>query len=149
MLASEWLARGDRDGALGVEGARLVPMHQVREPRGLLTVGEMGRDLPFVPRRFFVISQVPDENIRGEHAHRELHQLLVCLAGAVTAEVDDGRARRVIVLDAPGVGLHMAPMVWGAQYHYSADAVLLVLASREYDAADYIRDYEEFLRRRR
>ena len=130
---------------LGVLGARLVPLHAVQEARGLLTVGEAGRQVPFVPRRYFVISGVPDENIRGEHAHIALHQFLVCLAGSVVAEVDDGRTRRAVRLDTPRVGLHMQPMVWGAQHHYSRDAVLLVLASREYDPADYVRDYARFL----
>ena len=82
---------------------------------------------------------------RGEHAHRKLHQMLVCLTGSVTAEVDDGSARSTVLLDCPHVGLYMGPMVWGAQHHYSRDAVLLALASHEYDPADYIRDYDAFL----
>jgi len=130
---------------LDVAGARLVRLHAVLEARGLLTVGEALREVPFVPRRYFVISSVPDEDIRGEHAHRSQHQFLVCLAGRVTAEVDDGRRRAAAILDTPRVGLYMPPMTWGAQHHYSRDAVLLVLASHEYDPADYVRDYARFL----
>jgi hypothetical protein len=148
LSATDWLTGGAVPERL-VDGARLVRLRAVQEPRGLLTVGEAGRQLPFQARRYFVVSQVPDENIRGEHAHRELHQFLVCLAGSVVAEVDDGSERRAVVLDTPRVGLHMGPMVWGAQHRYSRDAVLLVLASREYDPADYIRDYERFLQLRR
>ena len=129
---------------LGVGGAALVRMHSIYEARGHLTVGEMGRGLPFVPRRFFVVSDVPDESIRGEHAHRALHQLLVCLAGSVVAEVRDGERARSVVLDVPHVGLHIPPMVWGVQHHYTRDAVLMVLASAEYDPADYIRDFSAF-----
>jgi hypothetical protein len=142
--ALEWSRDASTQG-LGVAGARLVRLHAIEEARGLLTVGEAARELPFVPRRYFVISGVPDENVRGEHAHLALDQFLVCLAGSVVAEVDDGRARATIVLDTPRVGLHVGPMVWGAQHHYSRDAVLLVLASREYDAADYVREYARFL----
>lgn len=142
--ASEWLGTAE-DAGLGVERAQLVRLHAVLEARGLLTVGEAGRQLPFVPRRYFVISGVPDENIRGEHAHLALDQFLVCLAGSVVAEVDDGNARAGVLLDTPRVGLHVGPMVWGAQHHYSRDAVLLVLASHEYDPADYVRDYARFL----
>ena len=142
--ASEWLG-GNEDGGLGVQGACLVRLHAVAEARGLLTVGEAGRQVPFVPRRYFVISGVPDENIRGEHAHLALDQFLVCLAGSVVAEVDDGRTRAGVLLDTPRVGLHVGPMVWGAQHHYSHDAVLLVLASHEYAPADYVRDYTRFL----
>jgi hypothetical protein len=146
--AREWFADTGASGAL-VEGASLVRLHMVEEARGLLTVGEVGRQLPFEPRRYFVISNVPDENVRGEHAHLELQQFLVCLAGSVVAEVDDGTHRRAVRLDTPRVGLHMAPMVWGAQHHYSHDAVLLVLASHEYDAADYVREYARFSQLRR
>jgi hypothetical protein len=134
---------------LGVGGASLVRMHSIYEARGHLTVGEMGRGMPFVPRRFFVISDVPDEGIRGEHAHRALDQLLVCLAGSVVAEVTDGTSRRSVLLDVPHVGLHIPPMVWGVQHHYTRDAVLMVLASAEYDPADYIRDFSEFKSLRR
>lgn len=147
LSAKQWLLEG-RDGLALVRGARLVRLHAVEEARGLLTVGEVARHLPFTPRRYFVISNVPDENIRGEHAHRALEQFLVCLSGSVCAEVDDGRERRTVVLDTPRVGLHMESMVWGAQHHYSRDAVLLVLASLPYDAADYVREYAEFRRLR-
>ena len=148
LYAGKWLAEGHAQEDL-VRGARLVRLHAVEEARGLLTVGEVERQLPFRPMRYFVISNVPDEDIRGEHAHRELHQFLVCLAGTVVAEVDDGRSRRTVRLDTPRVGLHMAPMVWGAQHQYSRDAVLLVLASAAYDAGDYVREYDRFLELRR
>jgi hypothetical protein len=59
--------------------------------------------------------------------------------------VDDGQLRQEFRLDRPDVGLYLPPMMWGTQYNYSPDAVVLVFASREYDAGDYIRDYEEFL----
>ena len=141
--ARDWAA-DPASAPLEAGGARLVRLHAVEEARGLLTAGEASRHLPLVARRYFVVSGVPDENIRGEHAHLALHQFLVCLAGRVTAEVDDGRRRAAVVLDTPRVGLYMPPMTWGAQHHYSRDAVLLVLASHEYDPADYVRDYARF-----
>ncbi|HEX4333706.1 MAG TPA: FdtA/QdtA family cupin domain-containing protein [Usitatibacter sp.] len=144
LRASQWLADPKAPADLEMDGARLVRMHSVVEPRGRLTVAEMNRGLPFAPRRFFVISQVPGVDIRGEHAHRRLEQLLVCLAGSVVAEVSDGRRWRAVHLDCPDVGLYIPPMVWGAQHDYSREAVLLVLASAEYDSADYIRDLDTF-----
>jgi hypothetical protein len=60
--------------------------------------------------------------------------------------VDDGRDRHEVALDGPDVGLYIPPLVWGTQYRYTADAVLMVLASDKYEPGDYIRDYEEFLR---
>ena len=134
-------------------GVRLFPLVDIREARSRLLAAETGAPLPFVPRRWFVVMDVPSTDIRGEHAHRKLEQMLICIKGEVCVMVDDGRRRRQLRLDDPGKGLYIPPMVWAAQYNYSADAVLLVLASAAYDARDYIRDYEEFLgllaRRRR
>ena len=130
---------------LRVKGASLHRLTLVKDVRGNLTVGEIGAGLPFVPRRYFVVSDVPNTRVRGEHAHRKLKQYLVCLRGQCSVIVDDGVRREEIALDTPEVGLYVPPMVWAVQYRYSPDAVVLVLASAEYDARDYIRDYEDFL----
>jgi UDP-2-acetamido-3-amino-2,3-dideoxy-glucuronate N-acetyltransferase len=144
LSARSWFDAGGARKELA-RGASLVRQHAIFEARGHLTVGEMGKGLPFVPRRFFVISEVPAEDIRGEHAHRELHQFLLCLAGSVVVEVDDGERQAAVRLDCPHAGVHLEPMVWASQHTYTRDAVLLVLASAEYDAADYIRVHEEFI----
>lgn len=144
LSISAWLSDPDPD-ALGIAGTRLVKQRTIVERRGRLTVGQTGDGLPFLPRRYFVISEVPEMDIRGEHAHRRLHQFLVCLAGSVIVDVDDGARRATVVLDSPEAGVHIPPMVWASQHDYTRDAVLLVMASAEYDAADYIRDHAEFL----
>lgn len=113
--------------------------------RGNLIVGETPQGLPFQVERFFVVSNVPPGEPRGIHAHRKCHQFLVCVSGSVKAMFDDGISREVVSLNQPNLGLYMPPMTWGAQYDFSADAVLLVLASDKYDEVDYIHDYEEFL----
>jgi hypothetical protein len=101
-------------------------------------------DLPFVPKRTFVVFDVPTRDVRGEHAHRVCHQFLVCVTGSVLAVVDDGEGREEYA-STVRPRLYMPPMTWGTQYQYSSDAVLLVFASHEYDADDYIRDYDLFL----
>jgi acetyltransferase-like isoleucine patch superfamily enzyme len=131
--------------ATPVRGVTLHRLRRVDDLRGALVVGEIERDVPFTVRRFFVVFDVANEEIRGEHAHRTLHQFLVCLRGRVHLMVDDGAGRAELVLDAPSLGVHLPPMVWGTQYRHSPDAVLLVLASAHYDPADYVRDYREFL----
>ena len=108
--------------------------------RGKLTYGEIGDHVPFEVKRYFVVHGVPDERIRGEHAHRTLHQFLVCLAGSCRVMTDDGSIRQDHVLDSPSKGLHIQPMIWSTQYAFTRDAVLLVLASERYDSSDYIRD---------
>ena len=128
-----------------VRGVTLHRLKRVNDLRGSLVVGEVARAVPFEVRRFFFIFDVANEGIRGEHAHRDLHQFLVCLRGRVFLMVDDGTARAEFVLDSPALGVHLPPMVWGSQFRYSPDALLLVLASDYYRPEDYIRDYREFL----
>jgi UDP-2-acetamido-3-amino-2,3-dideoxy-glucuronate N-acetyltransferase len=105
--------------------------------------------VPFEVRRYFLVFDVASEHIRGEHAHRMLHQFLVCVTGHCNVVTDDGANRHEVVLDSPSKGVYIPPMVWATEYKFSRDAVLMVLASEYYDAADYIRDYTEFLALRR
>ena len=129
-----------------VRGVKLIHLRHVEDMRGDLCATEWQRDLPFVPRRVFLVYNVPNARVRGEHAHKECHQFLVCVKGSLAVVVDDGNNREEYVLEQPWVGLYLPPRVWGIQYKYSGDAILMVYASHEYDPADYIRDYEEFLR---
>jgi UDP-2-acetamido-3-amino-2,3-dideoxy-glucuronate N-acetyltransferase len=124
-----------------VEGVTLYRLPLVQDLRGHLSAAE---NLPFEIKRYFLVFQVPTREARGEHAHRKLHQFLVCVHGECHLIVDDGRRREEIVLDSPSLGVHLCPMVWGIQYQYSSDAVLLVFASDVYQPEDYIREYEEF-----
>jgi acetyltransferase-like isoleucine patch superfamily enzyme len=130
---------------LRVARASLRRIPKITDLRGALSFGEIGAHLPFEPKRFFAVYDVPGREVRGEHAHRELHQFLICLKGSCAVVLDDGQARDEIFLDTPEIGLHIPPMVWGIQYLYSTDALMLVLASDIYRAADYIRDYDEFI----
>jgi UDP-2-acetamido-3-amino-2,3-dideoxy-glucuronate N-acetyltransferase len=127
-----------------VKGVRLHHMLKVVDPRGNLTVGEFCRTVPFAAKRYFIVFDVPSLETRGEHAHRECHQFLICVRGSCAVIADDGVHRDEFVLDSPERGLHLSPMVWGVQYKYSQDAVLLVFASHYYDNNDYIRDYPDF-----
>jgi UDP-2-acetamido-3-amino-2,3-dideoxy-glucuronate N-acetyltransferase len=139
------LVRADATASAS-SGNALKQLTRVDDMRGALTAIEFVRDLPFIPKRSFMVYAVPSSEIRGEHAHRACHQFLVCVHGSVSVLIDDGSTRHALLLDQPHVGLHIPPMVWATQYRYSADAVLLVFASEAYDAADYIRDYAEFVR---
>lgn len=125
-----------------------VTLHELRvaaDLRGKLSVAEFGLDIPFEPKRYFVVYDVPSRETRGEHAHKQCHQFLVCLKGQCVAVADDGVSRQEFLLDRNNKGLYMPPMIWGTQYQYSPDAVLLVFASEHYDPEDYIREYDEFL----
>jgi acetyltransferase-like isoleucine patch superfamily enzyme/dTDP-4-dehydrorhamnose 3,5-epimerase-like enzyme len=128
-----------------VEGVQVFDLPVFSDMRGSLLVGEFERHIPFVPKRYFMVFDVPSRETRGEHAHRVCQQFLVCVRGSCAAVVDDGRSRMELSLDTPQRGLYLPPMVWGVQYKYSEDAVLLVFASEHYDPDDYIRKYSDFL----
>lgn len=131
--------------ATDVRGVTLHRLKQVEDLRGSLSVGEFPQDVPFDVSRYFLVFDVPSAETRGEHAHHVCHQFLLCVKGSCAVVADDGERRQEFLLDRPDLGVHLPPMVWGIQYKYSADAVLLVFASQRYAAADYIRDYDEFL----
>ena len=129
-----------------VRGVTFHELKAVPDMRGSLSVGEFERDIPFEPKRYFLVFDVPTVETRGEHAHHECHQVLIAVKGSVSVVADDGSAREEFRLDRSSLGIYLPPMTWGIQYRYSADAVLLVFASHYYDNADYIRDHGEFLR---
>jgi len=128
-----------------VRGVTLKKLPRYQDMRGALSVGEFSKDLPFQPKRYFLVFDVPSQETRGEHAHRICHQFLICVKGSVRVLADDGVRREEFKLDSPSVGLHLPPMIWGTQYQYSPGAVLLVFASEEYDSGEYIRHYDEFI----
>jgi len=128
-----------------VRGVRLFELPHFIDHRGGLSVGEFGREIPFKALRYFLTFDVPGEEVRGEHAHRTCEQFFICVSGACTVRVDDGVTHEEHVLDRPTLGIYVPPMVWALEHKHSPDSRLLVFASHHYDAADYIRDYNEFL----
>jgi UDP-2-acetamido-3-amino-2,3-dideoxy-glucuronate N-acetyltransferase len=131
---------------LGVQGVTLHELPIVSDLRGTLSFAEYENSLPFLPKRYFLVFDVPSKDVRGEHAHRECHQFLVCVKGSCSVVVDDGQNRAEVLLNRPNLGIHIPPLVWATEYKYSEDAVLMVLASEAYRAEDYIRDYDMFLK---
>lgn len=129
-----------------VSGVKILKLPLIEDMRGNLTVAEFEHLTPFIPKRCFFVFNVPSREIRGEHAHRTLHQFLICVKGSCSVVVDDGTNRQEITLNDITTGLYIPPMVWGIQYKYTEDAVLMVLASDIYNPDDYIRDYDDFLK---
>ena len=128
-----------------VKDVALYHFPLVNDIRGDLVFGEFEKTVPFIAKRFFVITNVPSLQVRGEHAHSKCHQFLVCTKGSCSVVIDDGKNREEVILDQPNKGVYLPPMTWGVQYKYTSDAVLLVFASDYYDNSDYIRDYDKFL----
>lgn len=123
-------------------GPGLFNLTMARDERGSLAALEFEM-LPFKARRIFVVYDVPEDWDRGAHAHRDCQQLLVALRGQVKVTCETARKTTHWLLNRPGQGLYVPPMTW-AEQAYGNDALLLVLADRPYDPADYIRNREEF-----
>ncbi len=129
---------------LGVGGCALYTLPLASDMRGNLSVAEYEKHIPFIPKRCFWVFNVPSQEVRGEHAHKTLHQYLICIKGSVSVLLDDLKDRREVLLNQPNFAIYIPPRIWGVQYKYSEDAVLLVLASEVYDPDDYLRSYDEF-----
>ncbi len=128
------------------EQYKIIEFEDLGDERGNLVVIEGGgMDIPFDVKRVFYIYGSDADVIRGQHANRETEFLLVNVSGTSKVRVDNGRETKVIELNRPRMGLYLSPMVWKDMYAFSEDSVLLVLASRHYDAAEYIRNYHEYL----
>ena len=113
--------------------------------KGNITVVENNKDIPFEVRRTYYLYDVPGGESRGAHAHKELKQLIIAASGSFTVTLDDGKVKRSFLLNRPYQGLLVVSGIWRDLVDFSSGSVCLVLASHEYDEADYIRNYNDFL----
>lgn len=116
------------------------------DDRGSLVALEGGKNVPFAIQRVYYLFGTKLGVSRGFHAHKKLQQVAVCVTGRCRMVLDDGQNREAVWLDSSIKGVALPAMVWHEMHDFSPDCVLLVLASEHYDEADYIRNYEDFLR---
>ena len=114
------------------------------DERGNLIALEENKNIPFDIKRVYYIFDTKNGVRRGFHAHKNLEQVLICVSGSCDILLDDGIEKNVIKLENRNEGLFIEKMVWREMFNFSADCVLMVLASDYYDEKDYIRDYNEF-----
>ena len=125
---------------------RKLQFPDLGDERGNLVVVEGGRQIPFDIQRIFYIYGSDDTVVRGQHANLKSEFVLINVAGTSKVKVDDGDETRVIELNQPRMGVYLPKMLWKEMYDFSADSVLLVLSNEHYDAHEYIRDYDEYLK---
>jgi hypothetical protein len=125
--------------AASAPSVRPLQLPLVSDPRGtLLPIDFEG--VPFVPRRLFIVRDVPIGGVRGCHAHRSAWQVLVCLGGRIRVELRRQGASREHLLSGAGAGLLVEPRTWTSQTYLDSESMLLVLASEPYDPASYCDD---------
>jgi hypothetical protein len=132
---------------MGLEQVRLVTLPRIMDPRGNLTFVEETRHVPFDIKRVYYLYDVPGGEGRGGHAHVELEQLIIAASGSLDVILDDGHVRHRFHLNRSYFGLYVPKMMWREMDNFSSSSVCLVLASTFYDESDYIRDYQEFVKR--
>lgn len=111
---------------------------------GYLSVAESQKNLPFELKRAFWSYYTPQMITRGRHAHHQLEQVLVAVAGKIIVTTENRHGdTEVFVLESPSKGLYIPPQYWHVM-QFSHSAVMLSLASMPYNEDDYIRDYEVF-----
>ena len=125
---------------------KTISFKPLGDQRGSLVALENNKSVPFDIKRVYYIFGTKEGVSRGFHAHRNLKQVAVCVTGSCRFVLDNGKQKEEIILDSPLKGLVIGKMIWHEMYDFSGDCVLLLLASEYYDEADYIRDYQKFLK---
>jgi hypothetical protein len=125
---------------------RLIDLPKIEDARGNLSFAEAENQIPFKVKRVYWIYDVPGGQVRGGHAYRTLQEFIIALSGSFDVVLDDGKTRKTWSLNRSFYGLYVPKMVWRQMNNFSTNSLCLILASDEYDNADYIRDYEEFQR---
>ncbi len=113
---------------------------------GNITPISNNQEIPFAIKRVFYIYDIPGGEDRGAHAHKQCHQFIIAASGSFEIELNDGISQKTIMLNRPYYGIHIPPGIWAAEKGFSSGAICLVLTSHIFDAGDYIRDYQEYLR---
>lgn len=122
---------------------RLIEIPKVHDKRGSLAVIEKDV-LPFEIKRVYYLFDVPSDSFRGGHAHKEQESVIIALSGSFEVVIDNGKMRKKIMLNKPTQGLYIPTNIWREIDNFSSGAVCLVLASTNYNEAEYIRDYDQF-----
>lgn len=125
---------------------RIIDLPKISDPRGNLTFIEGANHVPFEIKRIYYTYDVPGGSDRGAHAHKNLHQLIIAMSGSFDVVLDDGFEQKRFHLNRSYFGLYVCPMMWRYLDNFSSGSVCLVLASSLYDANDYYRDYDLFLK---
>lgn len=129
---------------ISIDSCKVLEFQNQIDERGGLVIAEAFKEIPFEIKRVFYSFNIPDRKSRGAHAHRTCSQVLIAPSGRFVVEVDDSVRKRRYVMDDPLKGLLVPPGVWASELEFEPGAICLVLASDNYDEADYIRSYEEY-----
>jgi|TARA_Y100000385_G_C13010423_1_gene601397 hypothetical protein len=127
-----------------IDKCKIINLPKIHDPRGNLTFIEGNRHIPFDIKRVYYLYDVPGGAERGGHAHKDLHQIIIAIAGSFDVVINDGSDTQRFHLNRSYFGLYVCPMIWRELDNFSSGSVCLVLASDYFSEADYIRDFTQF-----
>jgi hypothetical protein len=123
----------------------VLPLNKVHNRAGNITIVEGQKNVPFDIKRIYYLYDIPSGEVRGGHAHKELHQLIVAASGSFDVLLDDGTNKKIVTLNRPDYGLLIVPGIWRELFEFSSGSICMVLSSHKYDENDYLREYENFM----
>ena len=122
-----------------------IELQSIKSKRkGSLTPVYNSNTIPFDIKRVYYLYDIPSLSERGGHAHKNLQQLIIAVAGSFDVIINDSKEKKIISLNRPDVGLYLPPMIWRELSNFSGGSICLVLASDPYDENDYYRDYKTY-----
>lgn len=127
-----------------IDKCKIIDLPKIHDPRGNLTFIEGTKHIPFDIKRVYFLYDVPGGAERGGHAHKDLHQIIIAIAGSFDVVINDGSNTQRFHLNRSYFGLYVCPMIWRELDNFSSGSVCLVLASDYFSEADYIRDFPQF-----
>ena len=127
-----------------MEQPRIIKLSKFLDERGNLSVVEENKDIPFTIKRSYWIYDVPGGESRGGHAYKQNNEFYVALSGSFDVILDDGNEKKRFTLNRSYYGLLVPRGWWREMDNFSTNTLVLVLSSTNYDANDYIRDYDKF-----
>lgn len=127
----------------------IIYLPRIQSRSGNITPVHGLENIQFEIKRLFYLYDIPGGEDRGAHAHKTCHEFLIAASGSFEVLLDDGINKKIVNLNRPYFGLHIPPLIWAQEINFSSGAICLVLTSHKYNAADYIRDYDEFKRCRK
>jgi dTDP-4-dehydrorhamnose 3,5-epimerase-like enzyme len=128
-----------------LDECRLLAIPRFADERGSLSPIEGPPILPFEPKRFYYLYELPPGAHRGCHAHKTEEELIVALAGGFKVAVNDGNSTKEFELNSPDQGLYVPALLWHEVYGFAPGSVCAVVASERYNPDDYYYSFEDFL----
>ncbi|RTZ00901.1 WxcM-like domain-containing protein [Flavobacterium sp. RSP49] len=123
---------------------QIIHLPKILDLRGNLTFLQHPDHLPYSIQRAYWIYDVPGGEIRGGHAFKEQNEFIIAISGSFDVVIDQGESEKIYSLNRSYVGLHIPPGKWRTIQNFSTNSLALVLASTKFNAADYIRSYDEY-----